>query len=68
MRKNDVPELLDFSDLCEIFKCCRRTIETMHATGQIPAGFLVGRRRFWRAIDVQDFINREAAKAASRAR
>ena len=55
-----VPPLLKMQDICEIFKCCRRSAEKMAALGQIPKGFLIGKRRFWLATDIYDFITEKS--------
>jgi predicted DNA-binding transcriptional regulator AlpA len=52
--------LLTIHEVAGIFKCCRRSVEKMAAFGQIPRGFLIGKRRLWRASDIDNFI---AAKA-----
>ena len=31
----------------------------MAALGQIPRGFLIGKRRLWRAADIDDFISKK---------
>lgn len=55
-----VTPLLKTQEICEIFKCCRRSVEKMAALGQIPRGFLIGKKRFWRAEDIYDFISEKA--------
>ncbi len=58
-----VAPLLTIHEVAGIFKCCRRSVEKMAALGQIPKGFLIGKRRLWRATDIDAFIAGKAEGA-----
>lgn len=56
-KRNSDDIILDYQDVCQILHISLRHLRRLANSNELP-GFKIGRRRFWRNYDVQEYIRK----------
>ena len=63
-KRNSDDIILDYQDVCQILHISLRHLRRLANSNELP-GFKIGRRRFWRNYDVQEYIRKIETKNQS---